>query len=47
MLLPKSAVRNSKQLKFIKKQEVRGVLSNLLGIKVTILIDILVLNTLF
>ena len=45
MLLSKCAVRNSKKSKFIKEQEAR-LLSNL-GIKVPILSDILILNTLF
>ena len=47
MLLSKYEVCNSTKLKFIKKQEARGVLSNFLGVKVEILSDILILNTLF
>ena len=47
MLLSKYAVCNSKKLKFLKEQEARGTLSNLLVVKVPILSDIPVLNTLF
>ena len=47
MLLSKYAVCNSKKLKFLKEQEARGALSNLLVVKVPILSDIPVLNTLF
>ena len=45
-ILSKCAGCNSKKSKFIKEEEVRGLLSNL-GIKVPILSDILILNTLF
>ena len=47
ILLSRFAVCNSKKLKFLKEQEARGLLSNLLGIKVPILSDIPVVNTLF
>ena len=47
MLLSKCEVCNSTKSKFIKKQEARGVLSNFVGVKVEILSDILILNTLF
>ena len=47
MLLPKYAVGNSKKSKFIKEQEAKGVSSNLLGVKVSVLSDIPVLKTLF
>ena len=47
MLLSKYAVSNSKKLKFLKEAEARGALSNLLVIKVPIVSDIPVLNTLF
>ena len=47
MLLSRCMVRNSKKLKFLKEQEARGILSNLLGIKVPILSDIPIVNTLF
>ena len=35
MLLSKCSVCNSKKSKFIKEQEARGLLSNLLGVKVS------------
>ena len=35
MLLSKCSVCNSKKPKFIKEQEARGLLSNLLGVKVS------------
>ena len=41
------AVCNSKKSKFIKKQEAKGLLSNLLGAKIPILGDIPLVNTLF
>ena len=47
MLLSKCAVCNSKKLKFFKEQETKGFLSNLTGIKVPILSDLPILNTLF
>ena len=47
MLLSRCVVRNSKKSKFLKEQEARGILSNLLGIKVPILSDIPIVNTLF
>ena len=40
MLLSKCSVCNSKKSKFLKEQEARGLLSNLLGVKVPILSDI-------
>ena len=46
ILLSTFAVCNSKKLKFLKEQEARGLLSNLRGIKVPILSDIPVVNTL-
>ena len=46
-LLLKCAVCNSKKSKFLKEQEAKGVLSNLTGIKVPILSDLPILNTLF
>ena len=36
MLLSTFSVCNSKNLKFLKEQEARGLLSNLLGVKVPI-----------
>ena len=36
MLLSTFSVCNSKKLKFLKEQEARGLLSNLLGVKVPI-----------
>ena len=47
MVLSKCAVCNSKKSKFVKEQEARGLLSNLLGVKVPILSDLPILNTLF
>ena len=47
MLLSKYSVCNSKKLKLLKEQEVTGLLSNLKGIKVPILGDLPILNTLF
>ena len=47
MLLSRCVVRNSKKSKFLKEQEARRILSNLLGIKVPILSDIPIVNTLF
>ena len=47
MLLSKCAVYNKKELKFLKQYEARGVLSNFLAVKVPILSDIPISNTLF
>ena len=47
MLLSKCAVCNSKKSKFIKEQQARGSLNNLTGIKIPILSDLTVINTLF
>ena len=47
MLLSRCLVCNSKKSKFLKEQEARGVLSNLVGVKVPILSDIPIVNTLF
>ena len=47
MLLSKCAVCNSKKSRFLKKQDAEVVLSNLSGVKVPILKDIHILNTLF
>ena len=47
MLLSKCSVCNSKKSKFLKEQEARELLSNLLGIKVLILRDIPTVNTIF
>ena len=47
MLLSKCAESNSKKSKFIKDQEGRGLLSNLTGMKVPILSDLPIINTLF
>ena len=47
MLLWKCAVCNSEKLKFINEQKARGLFSNLTGIKVSILGDLLLINTLF
>ena len=47
MLLSRCAVCNSKKLKFIKEQEAKGLLANLLGAKILILGDIPLVNTLF
>ena len=45
MLLSKSAVCKSKNAKFLKEQEARGLLSNLTGVKVPILGDLPIINT--
>ena len=37
MLLSKCSLRNKKKLKFFKEQEPRGLLSNLMGIKIIFL----------
>ena len=47
MLLSKYAVCNSKKSKFIKEQEAKGLLSNLLGTKLPILGNICLVNILF
>ena len=47
MLLSKCSVCNSKKSKFLKEQEARELLSNLLGVKVLILRDIPAVNTIF
>ena len=47
ILLSKCTVCNSKKLEFIKKQETRGLLSKLTGIKVPILSDLPIANILF
>ena len=47
MPLSKCAVFNSKKSKFIKEQEDKELLSNLLGAKIPILDDIPLVNTLF
>ena len=47
MLLSKCSVCNSKKSKFLKEQEARELLSNLLGVKVLILRNIPIVNTIF
>ena len=47
MLLSRYSVFNSKISKFLKEQEAKGLLSNLLGLKVTVLNDISIANTIF
>ena len=47
MLLSKCAVCSSKKFKFIKKQEDKGLLGNLLLAKISILGDIPLVNTSF
>ena len=47
MLLSKCSVSNSEKSKFLKEQEAKGLLSNLTGIKVPILSDLPISNTLF
>ena len=47
LLLSKCLLCNSKISKFLKEQEARGLLSNLLGVKLPILSDIPIVNTLF
>ena len=47
MLLSKCVVCNSKKSKFVKEQEAKGLLSNLMRIKVVILSDLPIINTLF
>ena len=47
MLLSRFSMCNNKKSKFLKEQEARGGLSNLVGVKVPILSDIPIVNTLF
>ena len=47
MFLSKYVVPNSKKSKFLKEQEAKRLLSNLTGIKIPILNDLPILNTLF
>ena len=47
MLLSKCALCNSEKLEFLWEQDSTGLLSNFLGVKVPILSDISILNTLF
>ena len=47
MLLSKCAVCDSKKLKFIKKQEARGLISKLTGIKLPVLNDLPIVSILF
>ena len=47
MLLSKWSVCNSIKSKFIKEQETKGLLGNLVGAKIQILGDIPLANTLF
>ena len=47
MLLSKCSACDGKKLKFLKEQEARRLLSNLLVLKVPILSDIPIVNTLF
>ena len=47
MLLSKCSLCKSKKSKFFKEQEARGLLSNLTGVKMSILCDLPILNTLF
>ena len=47
MLSSKCSVCNNKKSKFLKGQKARGLLSNLLGLKVSILSDIPLVNALF
>ena len=44
MVLSQCSVRNSKKSKFLKEQEARGLLSNLTGVKISILIDLPLLS---
>ena len=43
MLLSKCSGCNSKKLKFLREQEARGLLSNLTGVKIPILSDLLLI----
>ena len=47
MLLSKSAACNSKNLKFIKQQQAKGLISNLIREKIPIISDLPLINTLF
>ena len=47
MLLWKCAVCKDKKSKFIKEQKDKGLISNLIGEKLPILIDLSLINTLF
>ena len=47
MLLSKCVVCNSKKSKFVKEQEAKGLLNNLMRIKVVILSDLPIINTFF
>ena len=47
MLLSKCTLCNSEKSKFIKKQESRGLSSNLTGRKVPVLSHLFIINTLF
>ena len=47
MLLSKCSLCKSKKSKFFKEQEARGLLSNLTGVKMSILCDLPILNILF
>ena len=47
MLLSKCVVCNIKKSKFLKKQEAKGLLGNILGTKIPILGNISLVNTLF
>ena len=47
ILLWKCSVCNSKKSKFLKEQEARRLLSNLMGIKIPTLSDLPTINTLF
>ena len=47
MFLSKCSACNSKKPKFLKEQETRGLSSNLTLIKIPILSDLHILNTLF
>ena len=47
MLLSNCSVGISKKSKLFKEQEARGLLTNLTGVKIPVLNDLLILNTLF
>ena len=47
MLLSRCSVCNSKKSRFLKEQEARGLFSKLIEVKVPILCDILIVNTIF
>ena len=47
MVLTTRAMCNSNKSKFLKEQEAKGLLGNFLGIKMPILGDITLVNTLF